>query len=254
MLDLEDRLTLPPTEHPPLLERSQIQTPPESRIEREACLPEMTLREAITRFSDSFPFRIRVLQGLYSDSSELNISTDDIYDIHTVKETKIVSVKTEDGIVHRIPLSSAQRFGLIHNPSNNFEKSLGGYNYATIADITSSSVLPKVVCATQEATSADGKVLIEENELLIVGQVYKPLFIGKKGLKVFSITKKTHKTLFDDTAGHFSTKPSLVRLHLPEIIEYVPKPFPSCAVVYSATETASSAIDQPGEEIQCTCI
>ena len=116
--------------------------------------------------------------------------------------------------------------------------------FKTVAEITSSSSLPKVVIATQEARNNEGKYLCEENEVLIVLQIHRTLFKGKKGLKVYSMLTKSDKVLPEDCHGYFSTKPSLVRLHLPEIIQLVPKPFPVQAVMYIAGENASTA-EQP---------
>ena len=231
---------------PPLPERPVNLTPPSSRKISQATLSDMALRDAIHRYTGCFPLRIRVLQGYCSDITDVNISTDDVYDIHFIKETKVVSVKTENGMTYRVPLGSAQKVGLIHNPTNDYEKGLNGHIFKTVSEISSSPVLPKVVCATQEARSTDGRYLVEENEILVVRQVHRTLFKGKKGLKVYSMLSKTEKTLPDDCNGYFSTKPSLVRMQLSEIIEYVPKPFPARAVMYSAGENVQSN-DQSGE-------
>lgn len=238
---IEDDLT-----PPPLPKRPDNLTPPNSRKTSQVISSEMALRDAIHKYSGCFPLRIKVLQGYCSDITDVNISTDDVYDIHLVKETKVVSVKSESGMTYRIPLGSPQKVGLIYNPTNDYEKGLNGYVFRTISDITSLPILPKVICATQEARSTDRKYLVEENEVLIVRQVHRTLFKGKKGLKVYSLISKSEKTLPDDCDGYFSTKPSLVRMHLPEIIEYIPKPFPVRAVIYSARENTQLS-DQTGK-------
>ena len=149
-------------------------------------------------------------------------------------------------MIHRIPLGSPQKVGIIYNPTHDYEKGLEGYTLKSIADITSSQELPKVICATQEARSSDGKCLVEKHEVLVVRQIHRTLFKGKKGLKVISMATMAEKLLPEDCVGYFSTKPSLVRLHLPEIIEFVPKPFPVRAVMYSAGDSTATA-DQPGK-------
>lgn len=241
-LEAEDEDSIPP----PLPERPADLTPPSSRKTSHPTLSEMALRDAMHKYTGCFPLRIRVLQGYCSDVTDVNISTDDVYDIHLIKETKVVSVKTENGMTYRVPLGSPQKVGIIHNPTNDYEKGLNGHIFKTISEITSSPVLPKVICATQEARSSDGRYLVEENEVLVVRQVHRTLFKGKKGLKVYSLLSKTEKTLPDDCDGYFSTKPSLVRMHLPEIIEYVPKPFPVRAVMYSSGENVQSTDQQGG--------
>lgn len=221
-------------------------SPSNSRKVSQVAMPEMALRDAINKYTDCFPLRIKVLQGYCNEITDVNISTDDVYDIHFVKETKVVSVKDGHGLVHGVPLGTAQKFGLIYSPSGDDESGLNGHVFKSISDITSCTVLPKVICATQEARSSDGKYLVEDNEILVVKQIHRTLFKGKKGLKVYSVLLKTEKTLPDDCEGYFSTKPSLVRIHLMEIIEYVPKPLSSRAVMYSAGENMLSA-DQTGK-------
>lgn len=221
-------------------------SPSNSRKVSQVAMPEMALRDAINKYTHIFPLRIKVLQGYCNEITDVNISTDDVYDIHFVKETKVVSVKDGHGLVHGVPLGTAQKFGLIYSPSGDDESGLNGHVFKSISDITSCTVLPKVICATQEARSSDGKYLVEDNEILVVKQIHRTLFKGKKGLKVYSVLLKTEKTLPDDCEGYFSTKPSLVRIHLMEIIEYVPKPLSSRAVMYSAGENMLSA-DQTGK-------
>ncbi len=156
----------------------------------------------------------------------------------------MVSVRADNGMVHRVPLDCAQNVGLIYNPTNDDTKGLEGQTFNSIADITAVPTLPKVVCATQEHRSSDGKYLVEENEVLIVKQRNRTLFKGKKGLKVFSVLAKTEKALAEDCAGYFSTKPSLVRLPLADIVRYVPKLFPVRAVMYSSADGSSNTEQQ----------
>ncbi len=157
-----------------------------------------------------------------------------------------MTVKADSGTIHRIPLDSTQKVGLIYNPTHDDVKGLEGHTFKSIADITAAHSLPKVICTTQEARSNDGKYIVEENEIFIVKQIHRTLFKGKKGLKVFSMLSKSEKVLPEDCCGYFSTKPSLVRLHLPEIIEFVTQLFPVRAVLYSAGETAGANTDQLG--------
>ena len=210
-------------------------------------LPEsISLSEMVKKYSKSFPLRIRVLQGYCSENSQVNISTDDVYNIHFMKHTKIVRIKDEDGDSYSIPLGSAMKFGLVYNPNNQIDEALTGFQFEKVADVTTMSVLPKVICATKAYQSSDEKTSVEENEMLAVRHVHKSMFKGKKGLKVFSLLTQAEKTLPDECAGRFSTKPSLVQMHLPEIIEYIPTPFPTHAVMYSGGDSAAQVPGLPG--------
>ena len=215
----------------------------------EARLPEiLSVGELANKYSKKFPLRIKVLQGYSEETSELTISTDDVYDIHFIKHTKVVKIKDEDNYTYSLPLGSAMKFGFVYNPNNDFDEALSGLMFEKIADITAMSTLPKVICATQAYQTSDEKIVVEENEIIVVRHVHRSMFKGKKGLKVFSVLSKTEKVLPDDCAGHFSTKPSLVRMHLPEIIEYIQIPFPAQAVMYHGGDTTGPGQNKPATQ------
>ena len=74
----------------------------------------------------------------------------------------------------------------------------------------------------------------------------------KKGLKVFSLSTGSSRVLPDECQGCFSTKPSLVRVGLPELLERIGDVFPTCAVLYPTTDQANLSADFPGE--LCTTV
>ena len=207
----------------------------------------ISLRDFVQKHSKSFPIRIRVLQGYCSEDSEFNISTDDMYNIHFIKHTKVVTIRDEDGVTYSLPLGSAMKFGFIYNPSSDLDKALTGYIFEKVSDITAMPTLPKIIRTTKSVQSSDDKWALEEGEMLVIRHIHKPVFKGRKGLKVFSLLTKSDKILPEDCAGHFSTKPSLVQLHLPEIIQHIPNPFPSLAVMYS-TSGSTLQLHNPGTQ------
>ncbi len=201
-----------------------------------------TIKEIITTYSYALPVRVRVLQGYCSDTSEVNISTDDVYNIHSIKHIKMLKVKDGDGMTHRVSLDAPVKIGMIYNPSQDDDVSLNGYEFKTISDVTAMSNLPKIIAATQAVPSNDDKNSVSEGEIFFVRQIHRSVFKGKKGLKVFSLLTRSNKILFDDCAGSFSTKPSLVRISLPELLERMGDViFMSRAVIYPTTDEASSS-------------
>lgn len=201
-----------------------------------------TVCDIINTYSYALPVRVRILQGYCSDTTEVNISTDDIYNIHSVQQTKKVMVKDEDGMTHCIPIDAHVKVGLVYNPNNDYDTSLNGYIFKTVSEVSLLPVLPKLISATQSVNSGDEKSGVTAGEIFIVKSVHRSMFKGKKGLKVYSLATKSNKVLFDDCQGVFSTKPSLVRMDLPELLENVRDVFPSCAVIYPTTD----ASDFPG--------
>ena len=177
-----------------------------------------------------------------------DISTDDMYNIHFVKHTQVVTIRDEDGVTYSLPLESAMKFGLIYNPSSNLDEALSGYEFERVSNIVAASILPKIVRTTKSVHNSDDKSALEEGELLVIQHVHKTILKGRKGLKVFSLLTKSEKILPDDCCGHFSTQPSLVQLHLPEIVQYIPSPFPSLAVMYSTSGSTMQLHTLPGTQ------
>ena len=206
-------------------------------------LRDYTIGEIVSTYAYALPVRVTVLQGYCSDTTDVNISTDDVFHIHSVEHMKKVVMKDEDGMTHRISLEAPVKVGLVYNPSNNYDMSLDGYSFKNIAEVTSMPVLPKVIAATQ-GVNAGTENSVSEGETFVIKTMHRSMFKGKKGLKVFSITTRTNKVLLDDCIGHFSTKPSLVKMDLPDLLEVVTDIFPSRGVLYPTSDNAES--DFPG--------
>lgn len=206
----------------------------------------LTVSNMLKLYSKMFPLRFRCLQGYCSETSDVNISTGDIHDLHSVKQTNAVTIKDKDGTTYHIPLKAQMMFGLIFKQSSDSDEGLGGYTFTTISEVTSLSTLPKVICSTTAVKSNDDRFCVEENEIFVVCQVQRSMFKGKKGLKVFSLLSKSARVLPEDCSGEFSTNPSLVRMKLTDILDYVTNPFPSRAVMYPMTDSALTTQDYPG--------
>ena len=195
-------------------------------------VPFMPLKNALEKYKNHFPLRLKFMEGYCSEDSECNLSTSEIYDIHFVKKTRVVSLKDNNGFMHKISLASAITFGLLYDPNNNIEEALAGYTFKHCSDILAADITPPVVCATDVITSPE-EHNIAQNEILLVKDVLKPKFRGKKYLKVFSFLTYTHKLLPEECQGNFTTKPSLIRLHPQQIVECMSKPFPVQAIPYN---------------------
>lgn len=211
-----------------------------------------TIHSLIEKYSRHVPLRMRVLQGYCSDTADINISTGDLYDVQTMKTTQVVTIRDQDGMTYRVPVESATKFGLIFNLSSNYDEGLCGYTFRTVSDLTSLSILPRIVCTVKAFEGNDGRSSVQENEILVIQQALKSMFRGKRGIKVYSLLTKSEKVLPEDCDVGFSTNPSLIRLPLSEIIAHISNPFPAHAVMYpnSADNTDQ---DIPGK-LSCLAI
>lgn len=197
---------------------------------------EMQLKDALKRFSKRFPLRIRFIEGYCSENSEHNLSANEMYDIHNVQNTRVVSLRDKDGFMHQIPLESATMFGLVYNPFGNFNEALNGYKFETCKEVMAANPMPTIVCLTNPAHGPDD---YDNNEIYVIKGIQKNKLRGKRFLKVFSILNHAEKLLSEDYHGNFTTKPSLIRLHLPQIVESIAKPFPVQAVIYIDNQSPS---------------
>ena len=208
-----------------------------------------TIGDVITTYSYALPVRMRILQGYCSDTTDVNISTEDIYELHSVQHMRNAIFKDEDGMMHRVSVKAPVKVGLIYNPKNDYDSSLDGYTYKTISEVTSLPVLPKVIAATKGVKCGEEKNSVSEGEVFVVKQVQRSsMFKVKKGLRVYSLSTKSDKVLLDDCSGHFSTKPSLVRMDLPELLGEVTDIYPSRCVLYPTTDDAAHKSDFPGKQ------
>ena len=184
-----------------------------------------SLQQVVQKYSKSLPACVKVLQGYYGQNVEL--ITDELYNVHFAKHQKVVTIKDTQGTVYSVPLASTLQFGLVFNE----QESMDGTTFHKVSDIMALKVLPKVVCATKAFQGANETSSVQENEIL---QVQSIEIHGIEALKVFSFTTNSVKILQANCEGDFSTKPSLIRLHLSDILTCIP-----CKAVMFIDETVT---------------
>ena len=185
-----------------------------------------SLQQVVQKYSKSLPACVKVLQGYYGQNVEL--ITDELYNVHFAKHQKVVTIKDTQGTVYSVPLASTLQFGLVFNE----QESMDGTTFHKVSDIMALKVLPKVVCAMKAFKGADKSSSVRKNEILKIQSIEMR---GKEALKVFSITANSVKILQANCKGDFSTKPSFIRLHLQDILTCIP-----CKAVMFIDETVTT--------------
>ena len=188
----------------------------------------LSLQQFVRKHSKSLPACVKVIRGYYGQSEDLELITDDLYDVHFVKHQKVVTIKDTQRTVYSVPLASTLQFGLVFNE----QESMDGTTFHKASDIMALKVLPKVVCAMKAFQGADETSSVQENEILKIESIEMR---GKEVLKVFSITANSVKVLQANCKGDFSTKPSFIRLHLTDILTCIP-----CKAVMFIDETVTT--------------
>lgn len=201
----------------------------------------LTLMDLVRKHANSFPLRVTVEQGFCSNIEEGAISSDETYNVHFLKYTKVayLSSKESPNHMYTVPFNSAVQFGLVYNPQIDIGLALQGKSFETVGDVMAVRPLPKLLRATRSYQGTNANSSVEENELLVVRSAKRPKVLGSPHLKVYSITTGETKSLPIQCAGNFTTKPHSLCLHLPEIVKHIPNVFPVEAVVYIERTTCN---------------
>ena len=197
----------------------------------------LTLSELISRYSESFPLRVRVVKGFLGDQGEQNaIASGEVYNIHFVKRTNAVKIKDhDDRNTYTVPFNSAARFGIIYE--RNDGSSGQPMTFETVGDIMAAVPVPKVACAKRAYRGSDNKSSVKKDEVLAIQGVQKGRFgLGRNTLKVLSVNTWEEKILHRECVGHFTTDPYCTQLYLPEILSNVKYPLPLMAKMYLDVE------------------
>ena len=197
----------------------------------------LTLSEFGMKYAKALPLRITVCGGFYGQSDRTTLSGGEIFNIHFMKHTKVVTMKGQYGIQFVVPMHSAIQFGLIYDPYNdNSRAPVKAFQFKKISDILKMPVLPKVICATKSVYSQKPENAIQANEIFVVKGLTEE---SKQFLKVYSIATRREKYLYVHCDGNFTTLPQSIGLHLPELVSQVPELFPANAVLIMSKGTTT---------------
>lgn len=169
--------------------------------------------------------QMTVKKGYHGGDERHSIATDDVYNVHFVKRTKVVVLRDRRGATFNVPLNSAVQFAPVFNPNNNQKEAMQGLSFEKVSDIMTQNPLPKVVRAMKPHIKVDPKATIEQFEVFIVQRIVS-VGVRKKVLQVYSMTCNKEKLLPSESVGGFTTEPRLTYIYLPDIIEHFLNDFP----------------------------
>ena len=202
---------------------------------------EHRLVEMVNIFASRLPLGIEIRQGYYGANNLLSL--DDKYIIHCIKRNEVVRSYSKPSKLFHIPLSSTLQFGILHDGAPDENE---GVIFNSVHEILALETLPKSLCVV---SSKDGQSqVLKENEILLVQMIITPRS-GEKSLLVYSTLMKTTKILSSNIVAEFSTKPSLVRLNLSDIVHHLTNPFP-CQVLVFEPEGSAALSSQSHQLIQ----
>ena len=194
---------------------------------------DVSLSELATQYSSFLPLRVKIVTGFCAENDkDPTLDIDDIYNIHLLKHTDLVTIRDISGEHYNIPLYSSLRFGLIYEPTNETK------TFSSINEILSAKPLPKVVVALEQYDGRSEKTSLSPNDLLVIQSVNKH-GIRKSSLKAYCVTSSTKKDLQSECAVRFTTDPRLTKMYLSDMMEFVYDLLPCNARLYFDESTVS---------------
>lgn len=181
----------------------------------------MGLGEFVNKYQNRFPTQMKMCSN---HSGVITINNGDIYNVHFLKNTDVVSLTASGGTQYFVPINSAIEFGIVYNPTNNVQDALQGFVFATAGEIISTgSTPPPIIYVQQNCEISSQESSVQVGDVLVVNEVKSKLLRGKM-LMCTDIRTEQKKRLLDSCSGNFSTTPSQVKLFLPQLLRHVPFP------------------------------
>ncbi len=194
----------------------------------------LSLSEVVDKYSHLLPLRVKAVSGFMAENEgDPTIYVDDLYNLHAVKQSEVVTIVDSRRQKYRLPLNSAAKFGLIFTSA--------GSMYS-VNDLHNAKILPPVVAVMSDYSGSYIESTFQENEILIpIKAVTRKIGANQtKVIKVFSINECKRKYI---PSPHecdvlFSTNPANTKLFLSEIMEHISHVLPCPAQLFISQDAA----------------
>lgn len=169
----------------------------------------------ISKSAHFFPTQVRVCKGFASSTCE-SFSKYDKLQLHFVKHSKVAALKDEySEEEYTLPLSSSMEFGILYEAEG---ADVSQY-IPRVEDLMALKPLPEVVLATKPYNGGTAEKSVEENEMLFLKKVTKPLIGKGRILEVCNADGMTKK-LAAKCEGDFSIHPMHIKMTLSTLMKY----------------------------------
>ena len=180
----------------------------------------MDFSTLISKGAHFFPTQVRVCKGHLSSICE-SFSKYDIIQLHFVKHAKVGVIKDEfSEEQYTLPLSSSMEFGIMYEAEG---ADVSQY-IPRVEDLMALKPLPVVVLATKPYNGGAPEKSIEENEILFLKKVTKPI-LGKSRVLEACTAEGMIKKLSAKCEGDFSIHPMHIKITLSTLVQHsIPLP------------------------------
>ena len=189
-----------------------------------AASPVAALSDIVRWYGSVFPIDLHVHSGL---STSKRTPEHEFLRVNNLSHAPVLRAESFDGWGFDIPFNTDLRLALLYDPDNDRQAAVQGYQFVGIACTLSLVPRPKLLSVVGAWSSTS--VCLTDGEVIAPGDGSSP----KRGgfVRVYSLTDKVTKELPWDCPASFSTRALPLCLSVPDIVAYVPCPFPSKACV-----------------------
>jgi hypothetical protein len=185
----------------------------------------MTPSFLVSRYGKYFPFKASVMKGFYNNRAE--IVAGEIYNIHFLKNAKVIAIFDSSGEKYILPLNAAMRIG--------FEQPNQPPIYYNILDIINSSNPPKLISPCDHYHGSEGNSL-QADEVLQVKGVHVARVRRTKSLICVNVKTSQEKKIPSDCPVAFSTEPTYNQLTLSDLVNKMAELIPGNARLYPTVD------------------
>ena len=171
----------------------------------------MTPTELVSKFGKHFPLRVRVEKGFYSKRAE--IVTGEVYNIHFLKNARVISISDGYGEKFVLPLNAAMRIGYDQKNQPDI------YNNAL--EIITTTEPPKLISPRDNFKAKEEENSFKKDEVMIVKGVHISRVLRNKSLVVVSLKTLREKRIPADCMVPFSTDPFYTQVHVHTCVDRI---------------------------------
>lgn len=176
----------------------------------------LSLSVVVDKYSHLLPLRVKAVSGFMAENEgDPTIYVDDLYNLHAVKQSEVVTIVDSRRQKYRLPLNSAAKFGL------SIFESAAVYS---VKDLHNAETLPPVIAAMSSYSGSFVESTFKENEILLPIKVVTRRIGANQStvIKVFSIDENKEKYIPSPKECNirFSTDPANTKLFLSQIMEH----------------------------------
>ena len=171
------------------------------------------------------PARVKVVTGHVAENHDQpNIDMGDVFTVHGIKQSKVVTIKDSKCHVHNVPLYSTAKFGIV---GDNVESDEYLCTY-TFQDLLTAKPQPRVIASLNSYHGCKEAMSFEQYEVLIVNNLFDVSESSQMGgfIGAFSVTSSKQKFIPNECNVLFTSDPAATQLYLSEIFEHAPHLLP----------------------------